>query len=96
MISLTMDLSVKEGRMDAFLELLLKVLPETRGYDGCERFDVWIDTETNNRVVFSEDWQSKEKQQAYLQWRIDTGVFDVLLDYLNSPPETEYFELLDG
>ena len=35
MISLTMDLSVKVGRIDSFLELLLKGLPETRGYDGC-------------------------------------------------------------
>ncbi|MEM7193822.1 MAG: antibiotic biosynthesis monooxygenase [Pseudomonadota bacterium] len=94
MIGVILDLSVKEERIDEFISMMKQILPETRAYEGCHEFNIWIDQMNEGRVLLNEIWDSQEKHQAYLGWREETGVLQKLIDMLNAPPEPMYFKIL--
>lgn len=96
MIGVILDLSVKDGQLEPFIEMMKKILPETRAYAGCQEFNVWVDQDTAGHVVLNEIWDSRETHMAYLGWRAETGVLDTLVSYLNTPPEPQYFEILES
>ena len=67
----------KEGRLDDLKETLKSALPDTRSFDGCISVDTYIEDSTNT-VHLIEDWESLDHQSVYLNWRIETGLLDIL------------------
>jgi len=67
----------KEGMMDNLKETLKVALPETRSFDGCISVDTYIE-ESTDTIHLIEDWESLEHQAKYLNWRVETGLLDVL------------------
>ena len=67
----------KEGRLDDLKETLKSALPDTRSFDGSISVDTYIEDSTNT-VHLIEDWESLDHQSMYLNWRIETGLLDVL------------------
>jgi quinol monooxygenase YgiN len=67
----------KEGRLDDLKETLKSALPDTRSFDGCISVDTYIEDSTNT-IHLIEDWESLDHQSRYLNWRIETGLLDVL------------------
>ena len=67
----------KEGMLDDLKETLKAALPDTRSFDGCISVDTYIEDSTNT-VHLIEDWESLDHQSKYLNWRIETGLLDVL------------------
>ncbi len=95
-IWVTIDLPIQPERRDEFLELIRETAPDTRAYDGCELFDIYLDQDVAGRVLFYERWESKEKQEKYIAWRTETGSMDLLGEYLAGEPTFSYFEKFDG
>ncbi len=95
-IWVTIDLPIRPERRDDFLELIKGTAPDTRAYDGCELFDIYLDQDTAGRVLFYERWESKEKQEKYMAWRTETGGIDSLGEYLAGEPTFSYFDKFDG
>ena len=52
-------------------------LPDTRAFDGCRSVDTYIEQSTNT-IHLIEDWETLEHQQKYLEWRVQTGLLDML------------------
>ena len=77
-VAVTIDLSVQPEKTDEFIDFIKSIAPDTRAYDGCELFHVCADQDKPGRVLFYEIWGSKEKQQAYIAWRQETGLMDKL------------------
>ncbi|MEM6308497.1 MAG: antibiotic biosynthesis monooxygenase [Pseudomonadota bacterium] len=96
MIGVILELSIKEGRRENFIEMMKSILPETRAFDGCQKFDVWTDNSDAAHVVLNEIWDSVEQHQAYLGWRVENGTLNQLVAFLNEPPAPKYFEILDA
>jgi len=67
----------KEGMMDNLKETLKVALPETRSFDGCISVDTYIE-ESTDTIHLIEDWESLDHQAKYLNWRVETGLLDVL------------------
>ena len=67
----------KQGMIENLKTTLQSALPETRSFDGCISVDTYIE-ETANTVHLIEDWESLEHQAKYLDWRIETGLLEVL------------------
>ena len=67
----------KQGMIENLKTTLKSALPETRSFDGCISVDTYIE-ETANTVHLIEDWESLEHQAKYLDWRIETGLLEVL------------------
>lgn len=63
---------VAETRAEFIVELE-KILIDTRAYDGCLAVTVWTNEEDPDMVWLLEDWQTRAHQEAYLNWRVETG-----------------------
>jgi len=70
-----------EGKLNELLAALKQALPETRAYDGCLVLDSWLDEERAT-IVITEQWVSFDHYERYLDWRRETGVFDILAPML--------------
>ena len=65
-------LKVREGNYEKVKELLDAEtgLPTTRAYDGCTHLEATYNEE-NNTYFIIEYWESFEKYNAYLDWRLN-------------------------
>ena len=52
-------------------------LPDTRSFDGCISVVTYIE-DASNTIHLIEDWESLEHQAKYLNWRVETGLLDIL------------------
>ncbi len=62
-------------------------LSVTRAFDGCQSLEMYDGHEDSKKIVIWQRWESKEKQQAYIQHRHEDGSFDFLGELVASPPE---------
>ena len=67
----------KEGMMDNLKEILKVALPETRSFDGCISVETYVE-ESTDTIHLIEDWESLDHQAKYLNWRVETGLLDIL------------------
>ena len=79
-------LKVKKGNYEKVKEMLDSDdgLPTTRAYDGCSHLEATFNEETNTYFII-EYWDSFEKYDAYLTWRLNddpSGIADELSKYL--------------
>ncbi len=49
----------------------------TRAYEGALRCEASLSND-NHDVVLYEEWESVEHHQAYVGWRVETGLLDML------------------
>ena len=54
-----------------------EALVDTRAFEGCNAIDVYYE-EKQTLFTLIEDWATLENYETYLQWRIDTGIADIL------------------
>ena len=67
---------IKPGKIKEATSLLMKILPETRGYEGCISLQLFLDDKTNTYTLV-EDWKSLAHYNKYVEWRMETGVFNM-------------------
>lgn len=66
------------GKGAELLEILLPALADTRAYEGCEGVETYTDQDNPDLVVLWEKWAARSNQEAYLAWRVETGLLDVV------------------
>lgn len=79
---------VLTAKPESFRELttyMAEILPDTAGYAGAQVITCYTDPEAHILTVH-EIWESKDHQQAYFKWRMETGVVDRLVSMLAAPP----------
>ncbi len=68
-------------------------MPETRKYKGF--IDIKIHKNiADNTFVLYEEWETTQHYEAYLKWRTDTGVMEILGSTFVSPPNIRYWNTL--
>ena len=80
-VMVTLEIPVHKEKLEGFLDVLREALKETRAYEGCQDVETFVEMETGN-VMLVELWETAEHQQAYLNWRIETGLTEALSDFL--------------
>ena len=88
----TVEWPTKSGTLPDFLDVLKQLLPDTRTYEGCENVQTFVEESTGS-VLLIEFWATEELQQEYLEWRMETGMMDVVGGYLKSPPVVRTFSI---
>lgn len=71
-----------EGKFEQLRAALVEALPATRAFDGCLGLDVYQEEGTETFTLV-EDWESLDHYDRYLEWRMQTGLpqlLDELLD----------------
>ena len=81
----------KAEASDKFYETLVSVLPDTRSYDGCISVTPHRDLDDAARILLIEEWESREKYLAYLQWRVETGLIEAIGPMLAGEPVTSFY-----
>jgi quinol monooxygenase YgiN len=85
-ITVTLQFPTKPELSDAFYDKLVAALPETRAYDGCLGVTTHRDLDDPSQVLLIEEWESREHQLAYRNWRAETGLLNALGPMLASEP----------
>jgi len=81
-----------EGMGAGLVEALKSALVDTRAFDGCESIEVYVDLDQPDKVVLWEKFASRAHHEAYLAWRVETGLLEMLAPILAEDPEFTYLE----
>ena len=91
-IMVSVEFSLRAGKQKEFLDVLGNVLPDTRAYDGCIKVETYAE-DNGSSIILIEEWEAKEHQQAYFQWRVDTGMVDAIGPFVSTSPVIKYYEI---
>lgn len=80
------ELTVRDDRVDEFLDYTVCNLAVSRSYPGNIEFDILVDEARPGQVLFYEVWESAEAQQAYMGWRVQAGDLTTLMSFLAAEP----------
>lgn len=58
-----------------------------REWPGCQSFDFYESLENPLKVTIWQKWDSKENHESYVKMRHEEGSFEMLKDWVESPPE---------
>ncbi len=83
-------LKAKPGEYQNLLALFTEILPDTASYKGAEVISCYTDPEAQTLTVH-EIWDSKDSQQAYMKWRVETGLVDKVGPMVAAPPAFEEY-----
>ena len=71
-----------EGLGAGLVETLKSALVDTRAFDGCESIEVYVDADEPDTVILWEKFATRAHHEAYLAWRVETGLLDMLAPIL--------------
>ena len=83
-------LTAKPESFNDLVAFMAGILPDTAKYDGAQVITCYSDPGANT-VTVHEIWDSKDHQQAYLKWRVETGVVDQIGAFVAGPPAFEEY-----
>ena len=73
-----------DGSGAGLLETLKVVLIDTRAFAGNEGIETYSDQDNPDLVVLWEKWATRAEYEAYLAWRMETGLMDVLAPFMDT------------
>ena len=69
-----------------------EALPDTRAFDGCISVETYAEQDGSS-ILLVEEWESKAHQEAYLEWRVSTGLIDALAPFVSADPIFRTYEI---
>ena len=87
-----MELTITEGRFDEFRDFMLKILPETRPYEGCVSIEFVRNQDNPAHVLVMEKWNSRKDYENYFNWRMESGVMKELVGMIEGEPKLRFFD----
>ena len=67
-------------------------LVATRAFEGCESIETYTDADNPDTIVLWEKFATRANHEAYLAWRIETGMLDMLGSILASDLQVTYLD----
>ena len=87
----TVEFPLQPGKKDEFVDLLAETLKATRAYEGNESIEMLVE-HGGTSVLLVEKWQTVDHHKAYRQWRLDTGLRELMGPFVSGPPIIRYFD----
>lgn len=82
----TSELSIQSGKVEEFLSIVRSGLEVSRNFSGNQSFNIYVEKDNPDKVLFVERWESTEHFQKYYQWRLERGDFKLLGTFFSAPP----------
>jgi quinol monooxygenase YgiN len=92
MQTVTLLFKCQPGKGADLLEAFTTALVDTRAFDGCVSVKTYVDADNRDTIILIEEWESRSQQEAYLTWRVESGMIEMLAPILAEPFEMHYFE----
>ena len=80
------------GKGADLLTAFTTALVDTRAFDGCIAVETYVDVDNPDTIMLVEEWESRGQQEAYLGWRVESGMIEMLAPILAEPFEMHYLE----
>ena len=90
----TLEFKINKESTEALPIFLRKILPDTRGYDGCVSISVVQNQDEPTEFAVLEQWNTRQHYEDYLSWRTETGVLDELMGMVEGEPSIRFFDYL--
>ena len=81
----------REGQGAGLVAAFKSALVETRAFEGCESVEVYTDADAPDRVVLWEKFAERANHEAYMAWRTETGLLEMLAPILTGELQITYF-----
>ena len=65
-VYLFVEIDVKPGQQETFLEKLQSHVSVIRGEDGCEFIEPYLDTQVENKICVLETWRDRTSWDAHM------------------------------
>ena len=92
-VIVNLQLSIQPHERDAFVACMERILPDTRSFDGCHWLHITTNIEDQNKFEIFSMWDSKDKYDLYIQWRVETGVAEDLEKFFDDGPQWRFFNV---
>jgi quinol monooxygenase YgiN len=92
METVTLLFKCQPGKGADLLTAFTTALVDTRAFDGCVSVETYVEADNPDNVMLIEEWESRSQQEAYLGWRVEGGMVEMLAPILAEPFEMHYFE----
>ena len=86
-----LEFKAKKDAIEGIRSFLREILPDTRGYDGCVGLNITQNQDDPTAFAVVEQWNTRKQYEAYLQWRINSGVMDKLAAMMDGAPSIRFF-----
>lgn len=87
-----LEFRVKQDCIEKLRSWMQKILPGTRGFDGCNTIYLIQNQDTPTGIMVVEQWVSRQHYEKYLQWRIETGIMAELTGMMDGEPSIRFFD----
>ena len=91
-IMITVEFPLHDGKQSDLLAFLAEALSDTRAFDGCISVETYAEQDGSS-ILLVEEWESKEHQEAYIEWVASTGRLDTLALMLSADPIFKSYEI---
>jgi quinol monooxygenase YgiN len=89
-----LEITVKDGCYDELRKWLIKILPETRGFDGNVNVEFVRNQDDPSKLLMMEKWETREHYERYLAWRVEVGTIDELSTMIDGELQVRYFDFI--
>ncbi len=90
-----LEFDCAESKGVEFLDVLLPALADTRAFEGCVSVETFINADAPDTVFLWEKWEERSNQEAYMVWRVETGLLDLIGPFMAGPPKIAHLEAKD-
>jgi quinol monooxygenase YgiN len=93
-MSVQVIIELQTDRGDDVKKFFRDVLPDTRGFEGFETLSIAQSDDDPASFVLVEQWASRASLEAYLAWRMETGVLNELVSMVKGAPSIRVFNFV--
>tara|TARA_B110000014_G_C20088344_1_gene569500 strand:- start:1178 stop:1468 length:291 start_codon:yes stop_codon:yes gene_type:complete len=90
-----LEFDCTESKGADFLEVLLPALSDTRAFEGCISVETFVNADAPDTVFLWEKWETRSNQEAYMQWRVETGLLDLIGPFMAGAPRIAHLTSKD-
>ena len=91
-VTVTMELTLKAEAVEPFRAQVGDALVDTRSFPGFVDLSIHFHADDPNRILFLEEWKSRADYEAYVAFRTETGMMDVMAAMLVQPPRIDIWD----
>ena len=97
----TFECQAKAGTGEQLLEILRKLLPNTRNKDGFIDLELVVDQDNADKIICVQHWTDRSSYEVYVSWRKENGDLKISDKILGGHPLAEtpiirFFEITDA
>ena len=87
-----LQLPVEPEKREEFLAAVNDVLPDTRAFEGNLKTELWVPEDDEGVVWIYEEWETRDNQEAYFNWRVEMGMMELIAPFLTGEPRVIWLQ----